>query len=190
MSNGGRMSPPLSIPKDREAPISMITAIQKGISQVIRYTEDGVIATILAVMVLFVFTQVIFRYILHLPAPYLEELSRYLMIIFASIGITAVIRQRAHIGVEVLPLIIRSRLTQDIIHLSLNLIWLVAVYLLIYINYGYMMRTWAGHATLEILTFVRMGWIKSFLFIGVVLWAGHFTAIVVKDTMEFMKKYR
>lgn len=168
----------------------MITAIQKGISQVIRYTEDGFIITTLVVMVLLVFTQVLFRYILHLPAPYLEELSRFLLIIFTFIGVAAVTRQRAHIRVEVLPLIIRSRLAQDIIYLSLNLIWLIAVYLLIYINYGYMMRTWALTATLETVPIVHMGWIKSFLFIGIVLWAAHFTAIVVKDSMEFVKKYR
>lgn len=168
----------------------MIIAIQKRISQVTRYSEDGFVITSLAVMVLFIFTQVILRYILHLPAPYFEELSRFLMIIFTFIGVAVVTRQRAHIKVEVLPLIIHSRLTQDIIHLSLNLIWLIAVYLLVYINYEYMVRSWALPATLETVPIIHMSYVKGFLFIGVVLWAAHFTAIAVKDSMEFVKKYR
>lgn len=170
--------------------MGVISAIQRVLSGVVRHLEDGFLFITLAVMVLLVFTQVIFRYILHLSGPYLEDLPRNLLIMFAFIGVAAVTRQKAHIRIDVMLLIIRNRRAQDIINLSLSYIWLVAVYLLIYINYEYMMHTWSQPNYMDTLRAIHMGWVKSFLFIGVVLWAGHSTAITVKDSVEFAKKYR
>lgn len=53
-------------------------------------------------MVVVVFLQVIFRFILHASLPWSEEASRYIMIWIALLGASVGLRHKAHIGVEAL----------------------------------------------------------------------------------------
>ena len=53
-------------------------------------------------MVVVVFLQVIFRFILHASLPWSEEASRYIMIWISLLGASVGLRHKAHIGVEAL----------------------------------------------------------------------------------------
>lgn len=62
--------------------------------------EAGLVTVFLAGMVLVVFLQVIFRFVIHGSLPWSEELSRYLMVWAVFIGASIGAGKNAHIGVE------------------------------------------------------------------------------------------
>jgi TRAP-type C4-dicarboxylate transport system permease small subunit len=72
---------------------------------------DYLAAILLAAMTILVFMQVIFRYWLHLPLDWGEEVSRYLFIWAAMLGAAIAMRRQAHFGIDslvaVLPPIMR-----------------------------------------------------------------------------------
>ena len=63
---------------------------------------DYITATLLAVMTILVFMQVLFRYWLHLPLDWGEEVSRYLFIWAAMLGAAIGTKRRAHFGIDFL----------------------------------------------------------------------------------------
>jgi TRAP-type C4-dicarboxylate transport system permease small subunit len=75
---------------------------------------DWAAAVILAAMTVLVFMQVLFRYWLHLPLDWGEEVSRYLFIWGAMLGAAIAVRRRAHFGIDLLvktlPLSVRRPL--------------------------------------------------------------------------------
>ena len=69
---------------------------------------DYVAAILLAVMTVLVFLQVLFRYWLHLPLDWGEEVSRYLFIWSAMLGAAIATKRRAHFGIDFLVKILPS----------------------------------------------------------------------------------
>lgn len=63
---------------------------------------DYVAAILLVVMTVLVFLQVLFRYWLHLPLDWGEEVSRYLFIWSAMLGAAIATKRRAHFGIDFL----------------------------------------------------------------------------------------
>lgn len=64
------------------------------------------VSALLIVMVVVVFLQVIFRFILRASLPWSEELSRYVMVWIAFLGAAIGVRRKSHIGVEALIIIL------------------------------------------------------------------------------------
>lgn len=69
---------------------------------------DYVAAILVAVMAVLVFLQVLFRYWLHLPLDWGEEVSRYLFIWSAMLGAAIATKRRAHFGIDFLVKILPS----------------------------------------------------------------------------------
>jgi TRAP-type transport system small permease protein len=63
---------------------------------------DYLTAILIAVMAVLVFLQVLFRYWLHLPLDWGEEVSRYLFIWSAMLGAAIATKRRAHFGIDFL----------------------------------------------------------------------------------------
>jgi TRAP-type C4-dicarboxylate transport system permease small subunit len=61
-----------------------------------------VVAVILGVMSIVVFSQVVYRYVLEAPLPWSEELARYLMVWLVLLGASLGVRHKALIGMEAL----------------------------------------------------------------------------------------
>lgn len=61
-----------------------------------------VIAFFLAVMVVLVFGNVVLRYVFNSGIAFSEELSRWLMVWLTFLGATVALRERAHLGVDTL----------------------------------------------------------------------------------------
>lgn len=59
----------------------------------------------IAAMVVIVFAQVIFRFVLRASLPWSEESSRYIMVWISMLGASIGLRRKAHIGVEALLLL-------------------------------------------------------------------------------------
>jgi TRAP-type C4-dicarboxylate transport system permease small subunit len=63
---------------------------------------EMVSAGMLAVMVIVIFLQVIFRSVIKTAIPWSEELARYLMVWMTFLGAGIAVKRRGHIGVEAL----------------------------------------------------------------------------------------
>jgi TRAP-type C4-dicarboxylate transport system permease small subunit len=64
----------------------------------------------LAAMVVIVFAQVIFRFILRASLPWSEEAARYIMAWISMLGASIGIRRKGHIGVEAVVMLLPSAL--------------------------------------------------------------------------------
>ncbi|MDR3331609.1 MAG: TRAP transporter small permease [Synergistaceae bacterium] len=64
-----------------------------------------VLFALLSAMVVIVFAQVIFRFVLHASLPWSEEAARYIMVWISMLGASIGLRSRGHIGVEALVMI-------------------------------------------------------------------------------------
>jgi TRAP-type C4-dicarboxylate transport system permease small subunit len=62
--------------------------------------EAAVLITLVAVMTLIVFLQVVYRYVLVQPLYWSEELARYLFIWLSILGATLALQKRGHFGLD------------------------------------------------------------------------------------------
>jgi len=72
------------------------------INQAIGYLEMGALVFLTVLMVLVVFSQVFFRYVLNQPNPWTEELARYLFIWISMLGAAFGVMKRSHFGFDLL----------------------------------------------------------------------------------------
>lgn len=69
----------------------------------LRNFERIILALLLAAVTVLVFVGVVSRYFLHQSLSYLEELVRYLFVWATFIGAAAATKERAHLGLSLLP---------------------------------------------------------------------------------------
>ena len=74
--------------------------LKRILANVNTFTEY-LVSALLVLMVVVVFLQVIFRFVLHASLPWSEELSRYILVWLSFLGAAIGVRKGAHIGVEV-----------------------------------------------------------------------------------------
>lgn len=76
-----------------------------------------VLVTIFSLMIAVTFAQVIFRYVVRSPLPWSEELARYCFVWIVFLGATLGLERGVHIGVDILTILLPSRIQR----------WLAAV---------------------------------------------------------------
>jgi len=74
--------------------------------RILRNVENGVIGILILVMSLLAFTQVLSRYVFEFPLPWIEELTRYLMVWMVLIGAALGVAKKAHLGVEIMEFLL------------------------------------------------------------------------------------
>lgn len=77
--------------------MSLIQRLSDKLNKAIEY----VVAFLLAMMSIVVFSQVVSRYVLHASLPWSEELARYILVWLTFLGASVGVKRNAHIGVEV-----------------------------------------------------------------------------------------
>lgn len=68
----------------------------EGINTFVEYA----VCVLISAMVIIVFLQVIFRFVIRSSLPWSEELSRYLMVWITFLGSSIAVKRKSHIGVE------------------------------------------------------------------------------------------
>lgn len=76
----------------------------------VQLLTEYVLFLMVAAMVIIVFAQVIFRFVLHASLPWSEEASRYIMVWISMLGAGIGIRRKGHIGVEAVVMLLPARL--------------------------------------------------------------------------------
>lgn len=72
------------------------------INAALGYIEMAILATAVLIMFVVICCQVLFRYVLHQPSPWTEELARYLFIWVSMVGAAYGVNTQAHFGFELL----------------------------------------------------------------------------------------
>jgi len=161
-----------------------------GIWQGTNRAEEWIAASGLFLLFIFVFGLVVTRYVLKMTTPYLEELSRYLLIMIIFIGGVVATRWRVHIKVDLLPMIVRHRLTQDIIDVCMSFLLFVTCSLFTYFWYGYLMATFALPSYSPSMPALQIGWTRVPPWIGMILLSVAYAVRVVRDSCNVVKKSR
>lgn len=87
---------------------------------------DGALVTMLAVMVVMVFANVVLRYGFGTGITIYEEVSRFLFVWLTFLGAVSVMRQRGHLGFDVIYMAL-PKLGRRICHIVSSLLMLLAV---------------------------------------------------------------
>lgn len=99
-----------------------------GLIKWIDKTLEQILITLMAIMVITVTWQVATRYLLNSPSSYTEELANYLLIWISLLGSVYAMRQKAHLGIDILvrrfPANLR-RMSQHLIHAAIIIFALI-----------------------------------------------------------------
>ena len=68
----------------------------------VNFLVEYAVCALLAVMVVVVFLQVVFRFVIRSSLPWSEEMARYLMVWIVFLGASIGIKRKSHIGVDAL----------------------------------------------------------------------------------------
>ncbi len=101
--------------------------------------ESNTLMIALSVMVIVIFTNVVMRYIFNSGLTWSEELARYLFIWFSWLGVSAGVKDGAHLRVEMLSTALTKRglfKADEILTIIVSLIWLATTAVVAY--YGFM----------------------------------------------------
>lgn len=110
----------------------MLEKVERFVNRI----EDGLILTLIMVIVVSVFLQVFFRYVLQAPLSWTEELARSCLIWLTFIGSALAIRAKGHFALE----IVTARLPgKTRIFWELTLMMITAVFLIVMIYNGIIM---------------------------------------------------
>lgn len=96
--------------------------------------EETILVGSLIVNVCIVFIQVIMRYFFNTSLAWSEELSRYIFIWQVWLGSSIAFVDRQHIRVDLIFSIFKSKKSEKIINLLVNIIWLIFNLFLVYIG--------------------------------------------------------
>ena len=98
-----------------------------------RHLEEMLCAVLLSAMTIVIFMQIVFR-VFGLPLSWTEEIGRYMFIWLIYIGCASAIRNRKHICVELMDLVLKDR-GRFVLSIISNVIFLIFAGILTY--YGF-----------------------------------------------------
>jgi TRAP-type C4-dicarboxylate transport system permease small subunit len=114
----------------------MYNCIKKINGQVKKIVDVLMVAS-MSLMTLFIFAQVIYRYVLKQPLSWSEEVSRYLFSCVTLFGAVLLYRGNSHINMSLLKDLIKVKFVQTLLDILAQV--LVLVFLGVVIRYGFPM---------------------------------------------------
>jgi TRAP-type C4-dicarboxylate transport system permease small subunit len=142
--------------------------------------EAVVLITLVAVMTLIVFLQVVYRYVLIQPLHWSEELARYLFIWLSILGATLGLQKRGHFGLDFFYRMLsdqKRRFLQFLIHLLVGSVILVILIQGVKLVQATVLQKSPAMG-------ISMGWAYACLPVGAGLMVIHLLAILIKDTTK------
>lgn len=100
--------------------------------------EKNVLVVSLAIMVIVLFTNVVMRYVFNSSLSWSEEFARYLFVWFSWIGVSAGVKDKEHLRVEILTIALTKRgfiKANEVINIFVALVWLATSWIVAY--YGF-----------------------------------------------------
>ena len=147
------------------------------IDHILAKAEAAVLITLVAVMTVVVFLQVVYRYVLTQPLHWSEELARYLFVWLSLLGATLGLQKRGHFGLDFFYRMLpqkRRRFLQFVIYLLMG-----GVLLVILIQGIKLVQITAVQESPAM--GISMGWAYGCLPVAAALMTIHLAAIFFKD---------
>lgn len=94
------------------------------IKQINEHFEEYLSISLLCVLVLLGFLQVLFRFCFNFSLDWTEEMSRYIFICLVYVAASLGIKKRRHVRVEIIDLILNARLLHYL-NIVLHIIWML-----------------------------------------------------------------
>lgn len=101
--------------------------------------EEWLLASGFIFIVLLVFAQVVFRYVLNSSLSWSGELSRYVLIWLAWISVSLAVRKNAHIRVEALKKLFSTKY-QNIFEIIVLILWAIFAIFLAYLGVSFVQQ--------------------------------------------------
>jgi len=101
----------------------------KKVAHFLNNFEEYTCTVLLAIMVIVVFIQVVFRFVVKASLPWSEETARYLLVWITFLGASAGVKTGAHVGVEAVTLLLPVKLQKlvNLINIAVCVFFCVAV---------------------------------------------------------------
>lgn len=144
--------------------------------------EHFAIGLLLLAMTTLAVVQVVTRYVLELPLPWIEEMTRYLMIWMIFIGTALAISKKAHLKVELLELLI-SREKFRYVEIFLNCLVCVLSMAFTVIVYGFL-KNQLNNGQVSPAMQIPMAWPITALLVGGVLMAVQAAHLVYRQALN------
>jgi TRAP-type C4-dicarboxylate transport system permease small subunit len=161
---------------------TIIKIINNGVVKVVNWF----MITLMSLMTLFIFMQVIYRYVLKQPLSWSEELSRYFFSAITLFGAVLLYRDNKHISMTLLKDMIKNKIAKTSVDIFSSL--LVLFFLTVVIRYGFPM----SFTMLELdsispsMAWLKMGYVYLLLPVSAV-----FSAVaVIEVILSMMRKLR
>ena len=113
----------------------------KKLLRAITVSEKFVISYIMLVISFLVFLQVLTRYVFQFSTPWLEELTRFLMIWMVLLGSSLAVKMNKHITIDMFDLLLKKDKSRKLYYLFINITGIIFSAFLIYYSFEVVMRT-------------------------------------------------
>jgi len=145
--------------------------------------EGWVLITLVVVMTVVVFLQVIYRYLLAQPLHWSEELARYLFVWISILGAALSVQRRGHFGMDFFFKMLPDKGRRYLIFLIYLLMGVVVLVILVQGIFLVQKTAAQQSPAMEI----SMGWAYASLPAGAALMALHLLVIIFREAMQKME---
>ena len=140
--------------------------------------EEYIVIPLVAVMVVVVILQVIFRYVIKGSLPWSEELARYLMVWITFVGASIGVKKGAHVGIEALVIALPKKVQTIAKYLGI-IISIIFCIVVLSASIGILKRQIAGHQISPAMR-IPMWWAYAAIPTGVFLMTVRFIQLLFK----------
>jgi TRAP-type C4-dicarboxylate transport system permease small subunit len=165
--------------------MNILLGVLTKVDHILAKAEAAVLITLVAVMTVVVFLQVVYRYVLTQPLHWSEELARYLFVWLSILGATLGLQKRGHFGLDFFYRMFpdkRRRFLQFLIYLLMGGVILVILVQGIKLVQITMPQESPAMG-------ISMGWAYACLPVAAALMTIHLLVIFIKDTEKTGRKF-
>ncbi len=134
-------------------------SILKGINDLLIKALNLLIVIAMTGMVVLIFAQVIWRYVLRQPLSWSEELAQYLFSVVTLFGAAILFRESKHINMSLLVDKIKNPGTRKLVNLAANLFSLIFLAVIIYYAFPMAFLILEFEVVSYSMEWLMMGWI-------------------------------
>jgi TRAP-type C4-dicarboxylate transport system permease small subunit len=165
--------------------MNILLGVLTKVDHILAKAEAAVLITLVAVMTVVVFLQVVYRYVLTQPLHWSEELARYLFVWLSILGATLGLQKRGHFGLDFFYRMFPDkgrRFLQFLIYLLMGGVILVILVQGIKLVQVTMLQESPAMG-------ISMGWAYACLPVAAALMTIHLLVIFIKDTEKTGRKF-
>jgi TRAP-type C4-dicarboxylate transport system permease small subunit len=162
----------------------LIKTINSGVVKAV----NALMVALMSMMTLFIFMQVLFRYVLRQPLSWSEELSRYLFSAITLFGATLLYRSNKHINMTLLKDLIKNKTAKIAMDIVASL--LVLFFLGVVIRFGFPMslKMLKFDSFSPSMVWLKMGYVYLLLPVSAVFSAAAVIEVILSMLLKLTQK--